>query len=167
MCDSWALCIYQTLLRNLTDNRINQIKKLIKLILRSVSCHEMVLSCNNGKKIMITNMITTSSTIFFYDNVMKHFTYIKNPYLNSQYENSQKMTQKNTYKGGLRDLPNMPKLWISLKPLALAQNSNNQCKNQFQSVLSFTIWTWNMALSTCKCWSNSTSNWTVFLGKIV
>ena len=47
---------------------------------------------------------------------MKHFTYIKNPYLNSQYENSQIMTQKNTYKGGLRDLPNMPKLWISLKP---------------------------------------------------
>ena len=31
---------------------------------------------------------------------MKHFTYIKNPYLNSQYGNSQIMTQKNTYKGG-------------------------------------------------------------------
>ena len=125
MCNSWAFCIYQTFLKNLTDNRINQIKKLIKLILRSVSCHVMVLSCNNGKKIMITNMITTSSTNIFYDNVMKHFTYIKNPYLNSQYGNSQIMTQKNTYKGGLRDLPNMPKLWISLKPLALAQNSNN------------------------------------------
>ena len=125
MCNSWVFCIYQTFLKNLTDNRINQIKKLIKLILRSVSCHVMVLSCNNGKKIMITNMITTSSTNIFYDNVMKHFTYIKNPYLNSQYGNSQIMTQKNTYKGGLRDLPNMPKLWISLKPLALAQNSNN------------------------------------------
>ena len=48
--------------------------------------------------------------IFFYDNVIKHFIYIKNRYLNSQYENSQKMTQKNTYKGGFRDLPNMPKL---------------------------------------------------------
>ena len=35
------------------------------------------------------------------------------------------MTQKNTYNGGLRDLPNMPKLWISLKPLAIAQYSNN------------------------------------------
>ena len=77
MCNSWVFCICQTFLENLTDNRINQIKKLIKLILRSVSCHEMVLSCNNGKKIMITNMITTSSTNFFYDNVMKHFTYIK------------------------------------------------------------------------------------------
>ena len=125
MCNSWVFCIYQTFLKNLTDNRINQIKKLIKLILRSVSCHEMVLSCNNGKKIMITNMITTSSTNFFYDSVMKHFTYIENPFLNSQYGNSQRMTQKNTYKGRLRDLPNMSKLWISLKPLALAQSSNN------------------------------------------
>ena len=89
----------------------------------------MVLSCNNGKKIMITNMITTSSTNFFYDNVMKHFTYIKNPYLNSQYGNLQIMSHKNTYKGGLRDLPNMPKLRLSLKPLALAQNSNNIKKN--------------------------------------
>ena len=74
----------------------------------------MVLPCNNGKKIMITsmitNMITTSSTNFFCDNVIKHFTYIKNPFLNSQYGNSQIMTQKNTYKGGLRDLPNMSKL---------------------------------------------------------
>ena len=74
----------------------------------------MVLSSNNGKKIMITNMITnmitTNSTNFFYDNVMKHFIYIENPFLNSQYRNSQIMTQKNTYKGGLRDLPNMPKL---------------------------------------------------------
>ena len=74
----------------------------------------MVLSCNNGKKIMttnmITNMITTSSTNLFYDNVVKHFNYIKNAFLNSQYGNWQIMTQKNTYKGGLRDLPNMPKL---------------------------------------------------------
>ena len=97
MCNSWAFCIYQTFLKNLTDNRINQIKKLIKLILRSVSCHVMVLSCNNGKKIMITNMITRSST--------------------------------NIFKGGLRDRPNMPKRWISLKPLALAQNSSNIKKN--------------------------------------
>ena len=52
-CNSWAFCIYQTFLKNLTDNRINQIKKLIKLILRSVSCHVMVLSCNNCTKIMI------------------------------------------------------------------------------------------------------------------
>ena len=125
MFNSWALCIYQTLLKNLIDNRINQIKKIIKLNLRLVSCHVMVLSCNNGKKIMITNMITTSSTNFFYDSVMKHFTYIENPFLNSQYGNSQRMTQKNTYKGRLRDLPNMSELWISLKPLALAQSSNN------------------------------------------
>ena len=53
MCNSWVFCIYQTFLKNLTDNRINQIKKLIKLILRSVSCHVMVLSCNNCKNIMI------------------------------------------------------------------------------------------------------------------
>ena len=69
MCNSWAFCIYQTFLKDLTDNRINHLKKLIKLILRSVSCHVMVPSCNNGKKItitdMITNMITTRSTIFF------------------------------------------------------------------------------------------------------
>ena len=54
MCNSWAFCIYQTLLKNLTDNRINQIKKLIKLILRLVLCHVMALSCNNGKKNMTT-----------------------------------------------------------------------------------------------------------------
>ena len=131
MCNSWAFCIYQTFLKNLTDNRINQIKKLIKLILRSVSCHEMVLSCNNGKKIMITNMITTSSTnFFFYDNVMKHFTYVTNSYLNSQDGNSQIMTQRNTYQGGLKDLPNMSKLWMSLKLLALAQNSSNIKKDR-------------------------------------
>ena len=131
MCNSWAFCIYQTFLKNLTDNRINQIKKLIKLILRSVSCHVMVLSCNNGKKIMITNMITTSSTnFFFYDNVMKHFTYVTNSYLNSQDGNSQIMTQRNTYQGGLKDLPNMSKLWMSLKLLALAQNSSNIKKDR-------------------------------------
>ena len=59
----------------------------------------MVLSCNNGKQIMITNMITTSSTHFFFfffdDNVMKHLIYITNPYLNSQDGNSQIMTQRN------------------------------------------------------------------------
>ena len=41
---------------------------------------------------------------------MKHFPHIQKPYLNSQYENSQIMTQKNKYKGGLRDLLNMSKL---------------------------------------------------------
>ena len=45
-------------------------------------------------------------------------------------------------------------------------SSNNICKNYFKSVLSFTLWTWNMALSTCECWSNSTSNWTVFWEKL-
>ena len=38
------------------------------------------------------------------------------------------LTQKNTWRGGLRALPNMSKLWISLKPLALAQNSNKNKK---------------------------------------
>ena len=74
MCNSWAFCIYQTFLKNLTDNRINQIKKLIKLILMLVFCHVMVLSCNNGKKNIITkklwynslSMSTTSSTIFLW-----------------------------------------------------------------------------------------------------
>ena len=41
---------------------------------------------------------------------MKNFTYIKNPYLNSQYGNLHIMALENTYKGGLRELPNMPKL---------------------------------------------------------
>ena len=57
MCNSWAFCIYQTLFNDLTDNRINQIKKLIKLILRLVFCHVMVLSCNNGKKNMVAKKI--------------------------------------------------------------------------------------------------------------
>ena len=35
------------------------------------------------------------------------------------------LTQKNTCRGGLRALPNMSKLLISLKSLVLAQNSNN------------------------------------------
>ena len=61
---------------------------------------------------------------------MKHLIYITNPYLNSQDGNSQIMTQRNTYKGGLKDLPNMSKLWMSLKPLALAQNSNNIKKDR-------------------------------------
>ena len=82
------------------------------------------------KRLWLQIWLQQAVQIFFYDNVMKHFTYIKSPFLNSQYGNSQIMFQKNTYKGGLRegglrDLPNMPKLWISLKPLALAQNSNN------------------------------------------
>ena len=130
MCNSWAFCIYRTFLKKLTDNRINQIKKLIKLILRSVSCHLMILSFNSGKKIMIINIITTISTNFFFMITLSNISPIsKKPYLNSQYGNSQVMTQKNTYEGGLRDLSNMPKLWISLKPLALAQNSNNTKKN--------------------------------------
>ena len=66
MCNSWAFCMYQTFLKHLTDNQTNQIRKLIKLILRSVSCHVMVLSYNNCKKIMIINMITTSSTNFLW-----------------------------------------------------------------------------------------------------
>ena len=55
MCNSWAFCIYQTLLKNLTDKGINQIKikKLEKLILKLVLCHLVALSCNNGKKNMI------------------------------------------------------------------------------------------------------------------
>ena len=28
MCSSWAFCLYQRLLKNLTDNRINQIKNI-------------------------------------------------------------------------------------------------------------------------------------------
>ena len=65
MCNSWAFCIYQTFLKNLTDNRINQIKKLVKLILRSVSCHVMVLSCNNCKKIMIIQIRLQQAVQFF------------------------------------------------------------------------------------------------------
>ena len=65
MCNSWAFCIYQTFLKNLTDNRINQIKKLIKLILISVSCHVMVLSCNNCKKIMIIKIRLQQAEQFF------------------------------------------------------------------------------------------------------
>ena len=57
MCNSWAFCIYQTFLKNLTDNRINQIKKLIKLILRLVFCHVVALSGKKGKKNMITKNI--------------------------------------------------------------------------------------------------------------
>ena len=38
------------------------------------------------------------------------------------YGNSLILTQKNTCRGRLRALPNMSKLWNSLKPLALAQN---------------------------------------------
>ena len=55
MCNSWALCIYQTLLKNSTDNRINQIKKIIKLVLRLVFCH--VMARNKEKKNMITKKI--------------------------------------------------------------------------------------------------------------
>ena len=46
MCNSWAFCIYQTLLKDLADNQINQINILIKLILRSF-CLVIALSCNN------------------------------------------------------------------------------------------------------------------------
>ena len=53
MCNSWTFCINQTLLKNLTDNQINQIKNLIKLILR-LFYNVMALSCNNDKKNMIT-----------------------------------------------------------------------------------------------------------------
>ena len=57
MCNSWTFCIYQTLLKNLTDNRINQIKKSIKLILGFVFYHVMVLSCNNVKTNMVAKKI--------------------------------------------------------------------------------------------------------------
>ena len=57
MCNSWTFCIYQTLLKNLTDNRINQIKKSIKLILGLVFYHVMVLSCNNVKTNMVAKKI--------------------------------------------------------------------------------------------------------------
>ena len=40
--------------KDLTDNQINQIKRLIKLILKLVLCHVVTLSCNNGKKYIIT-----------------------------------------------------------------------------------------------------------------
>ena len=56
MCNYWAFCIYQILLKNLTDNQINQINNLAKLILR-LFCHAMALSCNNDKKNMITKKI--------------------------------------------------------------------------------------------------------------
>ena len=56
MCNSWAFCIYQTLLKNLTDDWINQIKKLIKLMQNNksdqifshkcwVRSHQMTLVC--------------------------------------------------------------------------------------------------------------------------
>ena len=58
MCSSLrAFCVYLTLLKNLTDNRINQIKKLIKLILRLVFVMQWHCLANNGKKNMITKKI--------------------------------------------------------------------------------------------------------------
>ena len=53
MCNSWAFCIYQTLLRNLADNQIDQTKNIVNLILR-LFCHVMALSCKNVKNNMIT-----------------------------------------------------------------------------------------------------------------
>ena len=49
-------------------------------------------------------------------------------------KNSLILTQKNTCRGGLRALSNMPKLWSSLKPLALAQNNNNN-KNKIDLII--------------------------------
>ena len=85
MCNSLAFCIYETLLKNLTDNRINQIKKLIKLILRLVFWH--VMAClvitvkkrwlqKKRKKIVIELAIKENNKQykFLYDNIMKHFT---------------------------------------------------------------------------------------------
>ena len=56
MCNSWAICIYQTMWKNLTDNQINQIKNLIKLILRLFS-NVIELSCNKEKTNMIIKKI--------------------------------------------------------------------------------------------------------------
>ena len=56
MCNSWAFCIYQALLKSLTNNQINQIKNLIKLVMR-LFCQVMALSCNNGKKNMISKKL--------------------------------------------------------------------------------------------------------------
>ena len=53
MCNTRAFCIYQTLLRNLADNQINQTKNIVNLILR-LFCPVMALSCNNVKSNMIT-----------------------------------------------------------------------------------------------------------------
>ena len=47
------------------------------------------------------------------------------------------MTQKTTCRGGLRDLPNMRKLSISLNPLAFAQNGKNIKKIRPRQMLGF------------------------------
>ena len=52
MCNSWAVCTYQTLWKNLTGNQTNQIKKLTELILR-LFCLVMTLSYSNNKKNMM------------------------------------------------------------------------------------------------------------------
>ena len=46
-------------------------------------------------------------------------------------------------------------------------SSDHICKYKFKILSYSTLWMWNMALSTCEWWSSSTSNWTVFLGKII
>ena len=57
MLNSWAFCIYQTFWKKLTDNQINQIKNLMKVILR-LSGLVMALCCSNNKKNMITKKTT-------------------------------------------------------------------------------------------------------------
>ena len=137
MCNSWAFCIYQTLLKNSIDNQINQIKNLIKLFLR-LFCHVMTLSCKKGKNNMITKRkklaynsllrTTASSAIFLWWLYETFYLNQKFVFKYSIWELTD-LDQKNLCRGGLRELPNMPKLWISLKPLALTQNSNNIKKN--------------------------------------
>ena len=147
MCNSWAFCIYQTLLKNLTDSQINQIKNLIKLILR-LFCHVMALPFNNDKKnilrkkkkkinsLLRSTTSSTSSAKFFMMTLWNISPKSKIHIWATEelYGNSLILTQKNTCRGGLRALSNMPKLWIILKPLKpLAQNSNNikkEKKNQ-------------------------------------
>ena len=53
MCNLRAFCIYQTLLKDLVDKQINQIKISKKLILGSF-CLVIALSCNNDTRNMIT-----------------------------------------------------------------------------------------------------------------
>ena len=124
MCNLRAFCIYQTLLKDLVDKQINQIKISKKLILRSF-CLVIALSCNNDTRNMIT--IFTIWVQFLLWLYYETFHLNQNSYLGyrKNYGNSLMLTQKNTCRGGLRALSNMSKLLISLKSLVLAQNSNN------------------------------------------
>ena len=74
MYNSWAFCIYQTLWKNLTDHQINQIKNLIKLILR-LFYHVMAVSCNNDKKNMITKSIYNVTLYYGAQQVLQTFSW--------------------------------------------------------------------------------------------